>query len=404
MNLVTNTQALIDALKSVLPQTDEKLSLHEPEFAGNEWEYVKSCIDDGWVSSVGAFVDRFEKDLAERVGVKHAVATVNGTAALHGALMAMSVGEGDEVLVPTLTFIATANAVQYTGAISHFVDCEPTRLGIDAQKLALYLEDIAIRDGDGDGGPVYRNKHTGRVLKAIIPMHVFGIPADMDPLNDIAKRYGMIVIEDAAESLGSSYKGRNAGALGHVGAISFNGNKIITTGGGGAIVTNDSDMAARVRHLCTTAKRPHKWDYEHDAVGYNYRMPNINAALGCAQLEQLDGMIARKKTLAEAYARAIDGVSGVEVICVPEDSVANYWLNAIVLHDGVTMEDRNRVLQDLTDAGLLCRPVWNLMHTLEIYSNHPRMDLSCAENMSMRVINIPSSARLAGSGVGGAHA
>ena len=300
----TDIQALVEAVRSVLPRGQDVFPLHEPEFSGHEWNYVKSCLDDGWVSSVGAFVDRFERELAERCGVKHAIATVNGTSALHGALVAAGVGEGDEVLMPTLTFIATANAVSYIGAVAHFVDCEPQRLGINVQKLARYIGDIAVSDSEGVDRPVFRNRHTGRVLRAVVPMHVFGVPVDMDPLIKLAKQYGLCLVEDAAEALGSTYGGRPAGSFGSISALSFNGNKIIPTGGGGAILTSDDDLAARARHLCTTAKRPHPWSYEHDVIGFNYRLPNINAALGCAQLEQLDDKIERKAKLARAYARS----------------------------------------------------------------------------------------------------
>ena len=391
----TTIQNLVNALRSMLPIDQEVFPLHEPEFRGREWEYVKSCLDEGWVSSVGAFVDRFEIELADRCGVRHAIATVNGTAALHAAVVATGVCPGDEVFVPTLTFVATANAVVHAGAVPHLVDCDKDRLGVDVSKLANYLAETALEDGDGPNGPVFRNRHTGRVLRAIVPMHVFGVPMDIDPLIELAGKYNLLIVEDAAEALGSTYKGRPVGSFGDAAALSFNGNKIITTGGGGAVLTNSDDVAARVRHLCTTAKRPHPWLYQHDCVAYNYRMPNINAALGCAQLEQLDTRIALKRTLATAYEGVLKNLADIDVLAVPDDSETNHWLNAIILKPGTSLEDRDRVLDALNKAGVRCRPVWNLMHTLPMYMENPQMDLSCAEDMAARVINTPSSSYLA---------
>lgn len=388
-------QHLVDTLRSVLPVGQEVFPLHEPEFRGREWDYVKSCLDEGWVSSVGAFVDRFENELAERCGVRHAIATVNGTAALHAALMATGVRLDDEVFVPALTFVATANAVSHAGAVPHFVDCDKDRLGVDVPKLAKYLDEIAAADGRGPNGPVFRNRHTGRVLRAIVPMHVFGIPMDIEPLLELAGKYNLLIVEDAAEALGSTYKGRPVGSFGDAAALSFNGNKIITTGGGGAVLTNTDEVAASVRHLCTTAKRPHPWLYEHDHIAYNYRLPNINAALGCAQLEQLDTRIALKRKLAIAYDNALKDVADIDVLAIPDDCVSNHWLNAIILKPGTSCEERDRVLEYLNKAGLWCRPVWNLMHTLPMFTGNPRMDLSCAEDMAARVINTPSSSYLA---------
>lgn len=385
---------LVNAVRSILPRDQDVFPLHEPEFSGNEWDYVKSCLDDGWISSVGPFVDRFERDLADRCEVKHAIATVNGTAALHGSLMAMGVGDGDEVLVPALTFIATANAISYTGATPHFIDCEPRRLGVDVRKLASYLENIAVLDIEHTSRPIYRNRTTGRVLRAVVPMHVFGVPVDMEPLSELARHYGLGLVEDGAEALGSVYNGRPAGSLGDIAALSFNGNKIITTGGGGAILTNDDDLATRARHLCTTAKRPHVWEYKHDVIGFNYRMPNINAALGCAQLEQLDDRILRKREMLTLYKNALKNIHFAQMLDAPDGSISNCWLHAIILKSSTTIEERNAVLLAMHQAGVLCRPVWNLMHSLEMFKNHPRMDLSCSEEFERRIINTPSSAYL----------
>jgi len=269
--------------KSVAPpytSDDVPLSLHEPYFRGNENAYVKECIDTGWVSSVGKFVDRFEQELADYTGVKRAVAVSNGTAALHIALLLAGVEAGDEVLVPALTFVATANAVSYLGASPHFVDSEDVSLGMDAEKLDRYLSATVVRK---DGYAF--NKTTGRRVSVLLPMHTFGHPVDLDVLTAVAEKYHLTLVEDAAESIGSFYKGRHTGNFGRIAALSFNGNKTITTGGGGALLTNDEDLGRHAKHLTTQAKVPHAWEFVHDAIGYNYRMPNINAALGCAQLE-----------------------------------------------------------------------------------------------------------------------
>ena len=272
-------RAILAALRSAVGPGP--LALHEPHFAGNEWSYLKECLDSTYVSSVGRFVDRFEQELAAYTGVKHAVAVVNGTAALHVALRLAGVESGDEVLTPALTFVATSNAVSYCGAAPHFVDAEERTLGVDARALRAYLSGATERHG---GGCV--NRRTGRVIRAIVPMHVFGHPVDLDGLAAVAHDFGMVMVEDAAESLGSFYHGMHTGSFGLLGTLSFNGNKTITTGGGGAILTNDAALARAAKHLTTTARVPHRWEYRHDEIGFNYRLPNLNAALGCAQLEQ----------------------------------------------------------------------------------------------------------------------
>ncbi|MBP2668196.1 MAG: aminotransferase, syn family [Deltaproteobacteria bacterium] len=381
---------MVAILRGVLPPDRDFISLHEPRFAGNEWAYVKGCLDSGWVSSVGAFVDRFEGDLAAYTGVKRAVAMVNGTAALHICLMLAGVEAGDEVLVPALTFIATANAVAYCGAVPHFVDSEERTLGIDPARLGGYLTEAAELRRDGS-----HNRATGRRIKAVVPMHTFGHPVDLDPLLDVCQRFRIELIEDAAESIGTLYKGRHTGNWGRLSALSFNGNKIITTGGGGAILTNDEDLASRARHLTTTAKIPHRWEFAHDRVGYNYRLPNINAALGCAQLEQLPGFLARKRRLAERYAAAFEGIAGLRFVSEPEFARSNYWLNTLLLDEEMATA-RDRLLALTNDAGIMTRPAWTLMHRLPMFSGCPRMDLSIAESLERRIINIPSSAELAG--------
>ncbi len=362
--------------------------LHEPSFAGNEWRYLKECLDSTFVSSVGKFVDRFEHDLAQYTGAKYAVATVNGTAALHIALKLAGVIQGDEVLIPALTFVATANAVAYCNAFPHFVDSEESTLGIDVAKLRSYLlENTRILEG------LCVNNLSGRVIRAIVPMHTFGHPGDMDNLIDLASEFHLVLVEDAAESLGSAYKGKQTGTFGRLGVLSFNGNKTITTGGGGAILTNDPELARRAKHLTTTSKLLHAWEYRHDEIGYNYRMPNINAALGCAQLEQLPQLLKAKRDLFSRYQSAFNKVDGVKLMSEPIGCSSNYWLQTIIL-SADNSEHRDAILAVTNNAGYMTRPTWVLMNELEQFSSMPCMDLSGAQSLSERVINIPSSAYL----------
>jgi perosamine synthetase len=380
-----DTRAILAAVREAIQASDARIALHEPEFRGNEWTYVKECLDTRWVSSIGRFVDRFESMLQEATGAAHAIATVNGTAALHACLQLAAVQREDEVLVPALTFIATANAVSYTGAIPHFVDSEPRTLGVDAAKLDAYLRDIAaIRDG------ACLNQRTGRVVRALVPMHTLGHPVDLDALLDVCARWRITLIEDAAESLGSWYKGRHTGNFGRAAALSFNGNKVVTTGGGGAILTNDSELARRAKHMTTTARVPHPWSFFHDEVGYNYRLPNLNAALGCAQLESLPDALERKRRLAARYFEAFRNVTGMHIMREPDHCRSNYWLNALLL-DRPDRNARDSVLAALNDAGIMARPCWTLMHRLPMYADCPRMDLSEAEGLEARIVNLPSS-------------
>jgi len=386
--MIDLAETVLNTTKNVLSSNKTVTGLHEPLFRGKEWEYVKECLDTGWVSSVGKYVDRFEIKLAEYTGVKRAVAVVNGTCALHLALMLTGLEPGDEVIVPSLTFVATANAVAYRGATPHFVDSEERTLGIDPEKLEIYLAEISkIRDGS------CYNKQTGKRIAAVVPMHVFGHPVDLDALFKVCKNFKLILIEDAAESLGSFYKGKHTGNWGKLSALSFNGNKIITTGGGGAILTNDIDLADKAKHLSTTAKIPHKWEYNHDELGYNYRLPNINAALGCAQLENLPNFLKEKRDLAKRYQSAFKNVKGVHFFIETDDAKSNYWLNTILLEQGLEHE-RNTVLQALNDNGIQARPVWKLLHKLPMYKNCPKMDMTVSDNIEDRLINIPSSAGL----------
>jgi perosamine synthetase len=387
-------RAVMIALKSVLPADQGTVALHEPRFTGNEWSYVKECLDTGWVSSVGKFVDRFEQQLADYIGTRRAVATVNGTAALHMCLLLVGAKPDDEVLVPTLTFVATANVVSYCGAIPHFVDSEARTLGMDPAKLDAYLHEIAAVKHD-----CCYNRGTGRPIRAMVPMHTFGHPADLDGLAEVCSRFRITMVEDAAESLGSFYKKKHTGNWGRVSALSFNGNKTITTGGGGAIVTNDEGLGRLAKHLTTTARVAHPWELTHDRVGYNYRMPNINAALGCAQLEQLPQFIKQKRDLAKRYKKAFESVDGISFFSEPKDATSNYWLNALLLDQKHAVQ-RDNLLELLNKSGIHARPAWTLMHRLPMYRDCPAMDLSTAENIASRLINIPSSAIL-GEGYGG---
>jgi perosamine synthetase len=382
--------AVLGALRKVLPENREFIALHEPQFAGREWLYVKDCLDSGWVSSVGGFVDRFEEGLAEYTGAKRAVAVVNGTAALQVCFLLAGVTRGDEVFMPALTFVATANAASYCGAIPHFVDSEERTLGLDPAKLNAYLQEIADIRGDG-----CYNRMTGRRLKAVVAMHTFGHPVDLDPLKAVCERFGLTLIEDSAESLGSFYKGRHTGNWGVLSALSFNGNKTITTGGGGAVLTNDEELGKMAKHLTTTAKVPHDWEFSHDRVGYNYRLPNINAALGCAQLEQLPVFLKKKRVLAERYRMAFERVEGVRFFVEPDFARSNYWLNALLLDEPCVGELEN-LLHLANRSGIMARPAWTLMQKLPMYRECPRMDLSVAESLGKRLINIPSSAALGG--------
>ncbi|WP_044896027.1 LegC family aminotransferase [Bacillus alveayuensis] len=375
---------LVEKIKEVLPKK-ESIPLHEPSFIGDEWKYVKDCIDTGWVSSVGKYVDLFEKKLADYIGVKRVVAVVNGTAALHIALKIIGVQEDDEVLMPSLTFVATANAAVYCGGVPHFVDVEERTLGLDPYKLNEYLHEIAIIKNN----QCY-NKITGRRIKVVVPMHTFGHPADIDPLLEVCERWKLIMVEDAAESLGSFYKNKHTGTFGKISAISFNGNKIITTGGGGAIITDDEDLADLAKHLTTTAKIPHSWEYVHDMVGYNYRMPNINAALGCAQLEQLPKFIKKKRELARKYKEALRDISGIRFFEEMHFSKSNYWLNTLILEKSFELK-RDELLKALNESGIMSRPIWYPLHQLKMYKNNPKMDLSMTEKLSQQIINIPSS-------------
>lgn len=381
--------SIVTALRRVLGEARKPLALHEPEFASREWEYVKECLDTGWVSSVGSYVDRIERDIAGFTGCRHAIATSNGTSALHICLLLAGVDAGDEVLVPTLTFVATANAVSYLRAVPHFVDCETASLGIDAANLDAYLRETAqIVDG------VCTNRVTGAPIKALVAMHVFGHPCEVEALAGLARRWNLVLIEDAAESLGSYYRGRHTGNFGRVAALSFNGNKIVTTGGGGAVLTNDAELARRAKHLTTTARVSDRWNFVHDEIGYNYRMPNINAALGCAQLEQLGDFLRAKRALFERYRSAFAAVPNARMLAEPEGCRSNYWLQALLLDESISGQ-RDELLAATNAVGFQTRPAWMPMHTLAPYDSCPRASLHVVESLQRRIINVPSSAALA---------
>jgi len=388
---MTTATGLADAVRAAVASVagSGSVALHEPMFGGNEWKYVKDCLDSTFVSSVGKYVDDFESMLASCTGAKHAVAVVNGTAALQVALRLGGVEPGDEVIVPALTFVGTAAAVKHCGAWPHFADAEERTLGLDPRALRDHL----AHAGEILGGACV-NRATGRVIRAVVPMHTFGHPVDIDALLDVARRFHLTVIEDAAESLGSRIGDRHTGTFGVLGVLSFNGNKTVTTGGGGAILTDDAALARRAKHLTTTAKLPHRWEYRHDEVGFNFRMPNLNAALGCAQLERLPAFLAAKRRLFERYRDAFVGVPHAQIVAERPGTTSNYWLQTLLL-DAAAAAERDSILSATNDAGLMTRPAWTLMHRLVPYADCPRMAVPVAESLERRIVNLPSSAQLA---------
>lgn len=362
--------------------TSDFIPLHAPVFSGREKDYVVDTIDSTFVSSVGAFVDRFEQDMASYTGAPRAVATVNGTAALHIALRLAGVESGDLVITQPLTFVATCNAIAYCGAEPVFVDVDRHTLGLSPQALETWLEDNAQLDAEG----VCRAKADNKAIRACVPMHTFGHPADLEGLVAVCQRWNLNLVEDAAESLGSFYKGRHTGTFGALGTLSFNGNKIMTTGGGGMILAGE-ELGAHAKHLTTTAKKPHPYEYIHDEVGYNYRLPNLNAALGCAQLEQLESFIEAKRALAAGY-EAFFRDGDIEFVKEPAECRSNYWLNAVVCENKA---QRDALLKSTNDQGVMTRPIWALMNHLAMYQQCRKGDLHNAEWLEARVVNLPSS-------------
>lgn len=363
-------------------RSDDFIPLHAPIFAGHERAYVVDTIESTFVSSVGAFVDRFERDMAAYTASPRAVATVNGTAALHIALKLAGVLPGELVVTQPLTFVATCNAIAYCSAEPLFIDVDRHTLGLSPTALDAWLTEHAEVGDDG----LCRTRSDGKVIRACVPMHTFGHPADLDGLVSVCARWQIVLVEDAAESLGSFYKGRHTGTFGALGTLSFNGNKIITTGGGGMILANEA-LGTHAKHLTTTAKKPHPYEYVHDEVGYNYRLPNLNAALGCAQLEQLEAFIANKRELATRYAEHFQG-SDLQFFTEPGDCRSNYWLNAVICEGH---EQRDALLKATNDRGVMTRPIWALMNRLPIYAHCRRGELSNAEWLEARVVNLPSS-------------
>ncbi|WP_205521154.1 LegC family aminotransferase [Psychroflexus aurantiacus] len=365
-------------------QTEEFIPLHAPVFDGNEKDYLNECIDSTFVSSIGKFVDEFELKLAEYIGVKRAVVCVNGTNAIHLCLKLVGVEAKDEVITQPLTFIATTNAIAYANAIPVFVDVDKDTMGLSPKSMLDFLE----QNAEMKNKTCY-NKKTGRRIKACLPMHTFGHACRIEEIKQICKEYHIELVEDAAEAMGSRYKGKHLGSFGKLGAISFNGNKIMTTGGGGVIVTENEELAKRAKHLSTQAKTPHAWEYHHDEIGYNYRMPNLNAALGLAQLEQLDQSLEKKRNLAQKY-KAFFGQHGITTFEERTDEQSNYWLNTVILE---SLEERNLFLKEMNDAGVMTRPIWQLMTKLSMFQDCPKANLENAEFLEDRVINLPSSVK-----------
>lgn len=367
-------------------KTKDFIPLHEPKFIGNEKKYINDCIDSTFVSSVGKYVDQFEDQFAKKIGSKYAIATVNGTAALHISLILSNVKEKDEVITQPLTFIATCNAISYIGAKPIFVDVDLDTMGLSPSSLEKFLNDNCEIINKK-----CVNKNTKGIIKACVPMHTFGHPCRIDEIKIICDKWHISLVEDSAESLGSFYKGKHTGTFGKVSAFSFNGNKIITSGGGGVIVTDDELLAKRAKHLTTTAKVPHSFEYVHDEIGFNYRMPNLNAALILAQLEQLDKFCKNKKELALIFEDFFEKISEVNFISEPKDAISNYWLQSILFNDN---RQRDEFLDCANRNGVMARPIWKLMTELDMFKNSESTDLKNAKYLEERIVNIPSSVRL----------
>ncbi len=378
-------EKIVDFIKSLYP-AENPVPLHAPRFSGNERKYLIDCIDTTYVSYVGQYVSRFEDDIRQYTGAKYTVAVSSGTAALHIALLLVEVAPGDEVITQPLTFVATANAISYCGAQPVFVDVERSTLGLDPEKLSDFLLHNGILKSNG----MCYNKITGRKIAACVPVHTFGHPARINQIIEICQRYQIPVVEDAAEAMGSLYRGQHAGTFGDIGIISFNGNKPVTTGGGGMIITNDETHALKAKHLTTTAKIPHPWEFVHDDVGYNYRMPNINAAVGCAQMEYFARVLENKRTTAKLYDQFFKSID-IPFITEPANAKSNYWLSAICMKDS---EERDALLIYCNANGVMTRPVWRMINKLEMYKGFQVSSLDVAEWFEERIINLPSSLRI----------
>lgn len=375
---------IIAFIKSLYPNEDP-VPLHAPRFQGNEKKYLVDCIDTTYVSYVGQYVTRFEEQVCQFTGAKHAIAVCSGSAALHMALLLAGVQLGDEVITQPLTFVATANAIAHSGAQPVFVDVERSTLGLDPEKLVNFLEKESVEKSDGHRC----NRATGKKIAACVPMHTLGHPVRLDAIVEICEQYRIPVVEDSAEALGSFYKARHLGTFGLLGIFSFNGNKPVTTGGGGMIITNDESLAARARHLTTTAKQAHPWEFLHDEVGYNYRMPNINAAVGCAQMEGFAHVLENKRETARLYHEFFQNLD-FTFVAEPKSAQSNYWLNAVLFSD---LEERDRFLGYAAQKGVQARPVWRLMTNLPMYKNCQSTGLETALLLEERLVNLPSSVR-----------
>lgn len=382
MNVTHNS--LIDFIRQIY-QTTEFIPLHEPRFNEREKALVMDCLDSTFVSSVGKYVDEFEKQIASYTGSKYAVATVNGTSALHVSLLLAGVVRDTEVITQSLSFIATCNAISYCGATPIFVDVDRKTLGLSVESLNAFLEEY----GQLKNGQCF-NKKTKKRLSACVPMHTFGHPCEIDKIKFICDSWHIPLVEDAAESLGSFYKEQHTGTFGQMGAISFNGNKIITAGGGGAIITNDENLAKKAKHITTTAKVSHKWEFNHDMIGFNYRMPNLNAALLCAQLEKLHFFVDNKRQTANMY-QDFCNQNGLNFVHEPDNSQSNYWLNAVLLND---LAEQQNFLEYANQQSVMTRPVWKLLNTLPMFQNSFAMPLENSQWLADRLVNIPSSVRL----------
>ena len=384
--MIESTQ-FISTIRSVVGNAP-RIGLHEPDITDLEHKYVAECLTSTFVSSVGPFVTRFEAEIAEFTGSKHAIAVSNGTSALHVALVLAGVKHNEEVLIPALSFVATANAVVHAGGVPHFVDSDLDNLGMSPESLRSVLENCeATPDG-------LVNPDTNRRIASIVPMHTIGHPVAIKEIIAIADEFGVPVVEDSAESLGSYVGQQHTGTFGKLGILSFNGNKTITTGGGGMILTDDDELAYQAKHLTTTAKIPHPWLFSHDQVAWNFRLPNLNAAMGVAQLSRLPQFLDEKRTIAEGYIAAFEDFSGLTFIEEPEATVSNYWLCSVILNeDNAFMRDV--LIRDTNDAGIQTRPLWELLNTLPMYKDNPATELTNAESLQSRVISIPSSPFLA---------
>lgn len=390
---------VIDFIRSLYSDKDF-IPLHEPYFGGNEKKYLNECIDSTFVSSVGKFVDRFEEMIRGYTGAKYAIATVNGTSALHVALKLAGVKQDDLVITQPLTFVATCNAISYCGADPVFIDIDRDTFGLSPDALETWLENNTIVEDNGcyylpridanEKTQMYANSGLKKI-SACVPMHSFGHPCKVDQIVEICNRYHIPVVEDSAESLGSYYKEQHTGTFGKLGILSFNGNKTITTGGGGIILTNDDELGPLAKHVTTTAKKPHPWRFEHDMIAYNYRMPNVNAAIGCAQMEQLDKILANKRNAARSYEEFFKNNNKVEYVAEPKDTISNYWLNAILLEN---YNERELFLKETNENKVMTRPAWMLMNELEMFKDSIAGDLKVSRNVSDRLVNIPSSVNL----------